>query len=194
MNESWDVDFCLPNPDQNNPGFTNRSLIGICSFPGPCDNLIRTEGQWWNIARFILTASADTAEGLSCDIFKEGYHPDNGRLTLVDYSQGELDPSTYEIEFACMHLPLYFYYVMGDYNGGGTFNVADIVDALLDLKGRGGHSAFYCYCPCYEEPLWSIPMDLNGSCGFNLADVIIGYWHLKGRPFELIPCEYCPPE
>ena len=55
LSESWDVTFMPPNPDDRNPGYTSRSLIGMCADPGDCDP-VQTEGQWWKIARFIVTA------------------------------------------------------------------------------------------------------------------------------------------
>ncbi len=191
LNESWNIDFCLPNPDDHNPGYTNRSIFGYCSSPEGCEYPIQTDGEWWKIAQLSFTA----AEGDGtphCDVFMEGYHPDFGNPILVDFYQGELDPSDYETNFACLSSGG-CYYLVGDWNGNGVFNIADVIAALSKLKTGQPNADHMCECLPNSGRIWPIAMDLNNSCAFNIADIVVGFSKLKTGHPELTPCEYCPP-
>lgn len=84
-------------------------------------------------------------------------------------------------------------YVIGDYNGSGAFNVADIIAAFGKLKGQPNEPALLCECPYGGGNSWAVAMDLNASCNFNIADVIWGFGKLKGQTNDLVPCPDCPP-
>jgi hypothetical protein len=84
-------------------------------------------------------------------------------------------------------------YVIGDYNGSGAFNVADIVDGYSRLKTGLPEPAYECECPLDSGHLWPVAMDINNSCAFNVADVVNGYSFLKTGQPEPSPCELCPP-
>ncbi|MEE9553519.1 MAG: hypothetical protein V3W18_04405 [candidate division Zixibacteria bacterium] len=84
-------------------------------------------------------------------------------------------------------------YVVGDYNGNNTFNVADIISAFSKLKTGSPEASLLCECPLGSGDVWAVAVDLNNSCGFNIADVIAGFSKLKTGEPELIPCEACPP-
>jgi hypothetical protein len=85
-------------------------------------------------------------------------------------------------------------YVVGDYNGSGVFNVADVVDGYSKLKTGLPQAAMICECPPESGNVWAVAMDLNNSCAFNVADIVIAVHKLQGAPIEFIPCEFCPPE
>lgn len=84
-------------------------------------------------------------------------------------------------------------YFVGDYNGSGTFNVADIISSFSKLKTGSPNAYLLCECPPGGNT-WAVAMDVNNSCVFNIADVIAGFSKLKTGSPELIPCELCPPE
>jgi len=84
-------------------------------------------------------------------------------------------------------------YVIGDFNGSGTFNIADIVDSYSMLKTGAPDPALLCECPAGSGDEWAVAMDVNGSCAFNIADIITAYSKLKTGSPVLIPCQYCPP-
>ena len=83
-------------------------------------------------------------------------------------------------------------YAVGDYNGSGSFNVADIISAFSKLKTGAPDAALLCECPAGNDP-WAVAMDVNNSCGFNVADIISAFSKLKTGSPELVPCELCPP-
>jgi hypothetical protein len=85
-------------------------------------------------------------------------------------------------------------YVVGDYNGSGVFNVADVVDGYSKLKTGQPEADLICECPPESGDDWAVAMDLNNSCAFNVADIVIAVHKLQGAPIEFIPCEFCPPE
>ena len=85
-------------------------------------------------------------------------------------------------------------YVIGDYNGSGTFNVADITDGFSKLKTGLPEPAQLCECPPGSGNFWAVAMDVNNSCSFNVADIISAFSKLKTGSPELIPCSQCPPE
>jgi PKD repeat protein len=84
-------------------------------------------------------------------------------------------------------------YVVGDFNGSGSFNVADVVDAYSKLKTGSPPPFIECECPPGSGIFWAVAMDVNNSCSFNVADVVSGYSRLKTGSPELAPCEFCPP-
>ncbi len=84
-------------------------------------------------------------------------------------------------------------YVVGDYNGSGSFNVADVIAAFSKLKTGTPEAAFSCECPHGSGNFWAVAMDVNNSCSFNIADVITGFSKLKVGFPEPVPCEDCPP-
>jgi len=84
------------------------------------------------------------------------------------------------------------FYVVGDFNGSGVMNVADIVAAFSYLQSGSPNPAMICEC----EPgnTFAVAMDVNNSCGFNVADIIVGFSRLQTGSPELVPCDACPPE
>ncbi len=85
-------------------------------------------------------------------------------------------------------------YVVGDFNGDGEFNAADIIDAFSRLKTGQPQAALICECPLESGNNWSVAMDVNGSCAFNISDIIDSFSKFKTGSPELVPCEHCPPE
>lgn len=85
-------------------------------------------------------------------------------------------------------------YVVGDWNGSGEFNVADIISAFGRLRGQPNDPDFICECPPGSGNEWPVAMDVNNSCNFNIADVIWAFGKLRGQENELVPCELCPPD
>jgi len=85
------------------------------------------------------------------------------------------------------------YYVVGDFNGSGTFNIADIVESFSNLKTGLPDPALLCECPPGSGNEWAVAMDVNGSCGFNVADIVSGFSYLKTGSPEPTPCGICPP-
>ena len=84
-------------------------------------------------------------------------------------------------------------YVVGDFNGSGVFNIADIVNAFSKLKTGSPEPALLCECPAGGGNFWAVAMDVNASCVFNIADVVTGFSYLKtGAPLP-VPCPDCPP-
>ena len=92
--------------------------------------------------------------------------------------------------FECPHCG---YYVVGDWNGNGRFNLADIIAAWKwamwpDYPGPA------LVCDCLGDGTFTfVAMDMNATCSLNIADIIWGYGKLKGQPNELMPCPECPP-
>ncbi|MEE9554990.1 MAG: PKD domain-containing protein [candidate division Zixibacteria bacterium] len=84
-------------------------------------------------------------------------------------------------------------YVIGDYNGSESMNVADIISAFSKLKTGLPDAFLLCECPPGSGNTWAVAMDLNASCGFNVADVIAGFSKLKTGNPELFSCPSCPP-
>ena len=195
---SWiSVAVLSPNDDPNHDGYTNQSLWGICCWGVPDYRQgLHTEGEWWKIASFLMTTVNDP--GLNtpfCDAFIEGWDTYNDGLVLAEYAIGELDPSTYTVEYSCLQFgpsPCESY-IVGDFNGSGEFNVADIITSYSRLATGLPEAGIICECPPGSGHSWAAAMDVNNSCVFNIADVIIAYQRLAlGEP-ELIPCGQCPP-
>jgi hypothetical protein len=197
--QSWDdAAFLIPNPDPEHSGYTSQSLIGVCALMGFCedDESIDTDGEWWWIASFTMTTVAGGATGVPlCDAFIEGYHPDFHNMVFVDVFAGEIDPSDVELDFACLWINevACSEYTMGDYNGSGAFNVADIVDSYSKLKTGLPQPASICECPPESGDFWAVAADVNNSCAFNVADIVDGYSFLKTGSPEPEPCWMCPP-
>jgi hypothetical protein len=197
----WDdISFLEPNDDPLHEGYTSQSLMGVCTLLGiPCDDirLIDTDGEWWKIASFMMTTASEIEyDELYCDALIEGYEQyNNWGIALSDNCFGELDPSEYEVEFACLQfVQSCGEYVIGDFNGSGAFNVADVVDGYSRLKTGSPDPAITCECPAGSGEEWAVAMDVNNSCAFNVADIVIAVHKLLGAPIRLIPCAYCPPE
>lgn len=86
------------------------------------------------------------------------------------------------------------FYIVGDFNGSGAFNVADIVDSFSKLKTGSPDPGLECECRLGSGIVWAVAMDVNNSCTFNVADVVSGFSYLKTGSPEPVPCEDCPPE
>lgn len=86
-------------------------------------------------------------------------------------------------------------YVVGDYNGSGAANVADVVDMFSRLKtGSPVYPELDCECPFGSGNIWAVRADVNASCNFNVADVVGLFSYLKtGDPLPE-PCPDCPPQ
>ena len=84
-------------------------------------------------------------------------------------------------------------YIIGDFNGSGDFNVADIVSSYSRLATGSPNPALQCECPPGSGLELAAAMDVNNTCVFNVADVVVAYQRLSfGQP-EFQPCQYCPP-
>jgi len=84
-------------------------------------------------------------------------------------------------------------YVVGDYNGSGSSNVADVVDMWSKLKiGTPVYPYLLCECPPGADP-WPLRGDVNNSCNMNVSDIVWLFGKLKGQPNVLAPCAACPP-
>lgn len=84
-------------------------------------------------------------------------------------------------------------YILGDWNGSGSMNVADVVEAFSNLKTGAPEPAYTCECPAGSGNEWAVAMDVNNTCTFNVADVIAAYSRLKTGLPDLFPCEDCTP-
>ena len=194
---TWDiVYFFSPNPDPLHSGYTNQSLLGEESVMMPdCDNGIRTEGEWWWILSFRMTTVDDAPTGVPlCDALIEGADIYVEHAVLSECLIGELDQSDVALDFACLWFDPCRSYVIGDFNGSGAFNIADIVASFSKLKIDQPEAALICECPPESGDFWAIAADVNNSCSFNVADIIAGFSKLKTGSPELVPCEQCPPE
>ncbi len=85
------------------------------------------------------------------------------------------------------------HYVVGDFTGSNTFNIADIIGAYSKLKVGSPQADLLCECPPGQGRVWAVAMDVNGNCSFNVADVITAFSKLKTGSPPLINCELCPP-
>ncbi len=191
-----EVYFLSPNDDPENEGYTNQSILAMCDFPGEC-NPIETNGEWRKIATYRMTSgSAEQYDIPFCDAFIEGVNNDHGGMVLVDFDQGELDPSQYELDFACLRFEQFCGdYILGDYNGSGSVNIADLITAYSYLITCSPDAVVMCQCPPGQGEEFAVAFDLNNSCTFNIADVYAFSRYLPDMPWMLEPCEYCqPPE
>ena len=190
---NWESEFTEPLPDSAREGYTVQSLVAGQGGP---ENLrfIRTDGQWWKIAAFKLKADYnDNYDSLYCDIIAEGIHPEYGGIGLFDAITGELDRSMISIDYSCVRFSQYScgYYVLGDFNGSGGFNLADIISALSKLQTGSPNAYMNCECPPNSGNSWPIVFDLNNSCTFNIADIYVA---MTRQPYMFEPCEHCPPQ
>jgi len=92
-----------------------------------------------------------------------------------------------ESTYPCGH------YIIGDFNGNGAFNIADIVAAFSKLRTGSPDAALLCECPPGSGNIWAVAFDLNGSCNFNLADVILACSRRLIPEIPFYPCPQCPP-
>ncbi|MEE9552762.1 MAG: hypothetical protein V3W18_00580 [candidate division Zixibacteria bacterium] len=194
----WEsITYFNPIDDPNNDGHTVCSFMGVKDFPrDPFPEWgINTDGEWWLVANYRMTATDEVGEGAYCNAFIEGYHPYNEGFVLADWLGEVLDRSMYELEFACLNIneSVCGYYLPGDFNGNWEFNVADIIASFSKLKTGSPESGFFCECPAGSGVDWAVAMDVNNNCIFNIADVIAAFSKLKTGSPELVPCEYCPP-
>jgi hypothetical protein len=192
---NWDdVAFLYPYDDGVH---TNQTIIGVCCLGAPdYEDGIHTEGEWFWMGAFWMTTVDNAPSGIPlCDAFIEGWDPNAWGTILADYRIGELDPSEVIQHFPC----LWFVesscggYVVGDFNGSGEFNVADVVDGYSRLKTGAPDAYLLCECPPESGNTWEVAMDLNNSCTFNVADIVLAVHKLLGMPVELTPCWMCPP-
>ena len=192
-------EFLAPNEDPDHSGYTNQGILGVCTWGEPNYGWgIHTEGNWLKVASYLMISVSDAElNTLFCNAFIEGSHPINGGIILSEYSQpGEsMDPSTYEVRYACLEFRQNEcgLYIVGDFNGSGEFNVADIISSFSKLSTGSPEPGMTCECPSGSGNVWGVAMDVNNSCAFNVADIVIAYQKLAlGHP-ELIPCAQCPP-
>jgi len=198
--DEWDArDFMAPNEDPNNNGYNNQGLIGICCWrEWIYDWGIHTEGEWLKVASFLMTpVSFPELNTLFCDAFVEGSDPINGGMIIMVYGEPpqNLDPSMYEVQYACLEFRLNDCgsFIVGDFNGSGQFNVADIVSSYSRLATGSPNPALQCECPPGSGQELAAAMDVNNTCVFNVADVVVAYHRLAFGEPEFQPCEYCPP-
>jgi hypothetical protein len=104
-----------------------------------------------------------------------------------------LDRFSEEVYSLAVIVPADCDYVVGDFNGSGVLNVADIVDGYSKLKTGFPEPGLLCECPGCSGNEWAVAMDVNNSCAFNVADIVDSYSKLKTGLPELVPCESCPP-
>lgn len=139
---------------------------------------------------FAVNANAQINEGACCVGFEciETLPEDDCRdIGGVWYSGEDCDAGfVCPIDFPCGS------YVVGDYNGSGEFNIADIIEAFQWFIWPR-YPELLCKCPPGSGNAWHVRMDLNNSCTFNIADIITGYSKLKTGSPELVPCDQCPP-
>ena len=108
----------------------------------------------------------------------------NGAIDLVAANSGADNVSVYLIVRGCD------YYVPGDYNHNGSFNVSDIISMHSRLATGSPEPGFTCDC---AGRVWGVVADVNNSCSFNINDVIhaLSFITTGGPPIE--PCELCLP-
>jgi hypothetical protein len=195
----WDdVKFLSPNEDPVHGEYTNQSLMADCSLTYPCeyDEGIHTEGEWWWIASYRMTTVSSPPLAVPlCDALIEGHDAWGYGTIFADVQTGEIDPADVELEFACLWINevACSEYTIGDFNGSGEFNVADIVDSYSKLKTGLPEPASICECPPESGEFWAVAADVNNSCAFNVADVVDGYSFLKTGSPEPEACWMCPP-
>ena len=102
--QGWDdVSFLSPNEDEENPGYTNHSVLGIkdlIGIPGPEDG-IETDGEWWMVAEYYMTTTgSNQTDTLFSEALIEGAHPDNGGFVWSDFELGEIPANTFEYSYS----------------------------------------------------------------------------------------------
>ncbi|MEE9555228.1 MAG: C25 family cysteine peptidase [candidate division Zixibacteria bacterium] len=144
-----------------------------------------------NIHGGILGSGEDTIAVITFDAteLEERDYTGAIRITCNDPSQSTINiPVTFSVGGGPM-----CDYIVGDYNGSESFNVADVIAAFSKLKTGAPVASYLCECPFGSGNIWAVAMDLNNSCNFNIADVIAGFSKLKVGFPEPVPCEDCPP-
>ncbi|MEE9553269.1 MAG: hypothetical protein V3W18_03135, partial [candidate division Zixibacteria bacterium] len=116
-----------------------------------------------------------------------------GGATTADVQASADFLATMEVDPSCGDGGTCGDYVIGDYNGSASFNVADIIAAFSKLKTGAPDAALLCDCE-NDGNIWAVAMDVNNSCAFNVADVIAGFSKLKTGAPVLVACELCPPD
>lgn len=191
-----DCSALAPNVDPLHNGYTNQSVIALCTTSRNYDHSIDTEGAW--MRSFILRMRAHDCEDCDeyfPDAFAVSYHPRTFDPIFVDLYALRINPDS------CLILLPGIQYVpnpcasiaSGDFNSDGSFNIGDILDAFDKLKYGNNGTACLLECPLGTGTEWPVAMDLNNSCSFNLADVVIAYRKIRGDPINFEPCIYCPP-
>lgn len=80
-------------------------------------------------------------------------------------------------------------YVVGDVNGSGSFNGADVVYGIEYFLG--GVTPVYI-CECTTGDWWYVAGDVNASCTYNGADITRSVRYFTGGALPQ-PCPDCPP-
>lgn len=192
----WNAVFVEPEDDPVHDGYTNQSILAVCGFPYDCIDTAGTPEEWIKIAVFQMTAGqAPEFDTTYCDALIEGYSPSEGGIIVADFYQGELDSTQIDVDFACIRFEESCgSYVMGDYNGNGSVNIADVISAFSYITTCSPEAALMCQCPPGQGEPFAVAFDLNGSCTFNIADIFAFLKHYPDHPDRLIPCRFCPPE
>ena len=188
----WQVwTFLDPVEDPNNVGYTNQGFVGYYWVQPDYEMGIHTEGEWWQVMSYTMTTALDIElEVPYCDAFIEGFDPNNGGPVLVNFPAGELDRSEYTIEYPCLQFSnTCDFYIPGDFNGSGEFNVADIVESFSNLSTGAPEGGLICECPPGSGNGWAVAMDVNNNCVFNVADVVVAYQRLAFGQIEFVPSE-----
>lgn len=97
-----DVVWLNSNADTEHPGYTNQSILGVKDIirdPNP-NSGINTNGEWWQVASYNMTAATTGDNQPHTDAFIIGDQVDNGGLVLVDYTTGEMDNDDVLISFS----------------------------------------------------------------------------------------------
>lgn len=108
----------------------------------------------------------------------------NGAVDLVSANSSEDSVSVLFNVHGCD------FYVPGDFNYSGFFNVADILDMHSNLATGNPPPGFTCDC---DGRVWGVVGDVNNSCEFNIADVVDGFSYLKTGSPPVFPCDQCLP-
>ena len=189
--EGWETSqFLDPHPDSVHIGYTYQTLMAS-AFPDPM-NGINTQGRWLKIASYRMAAAASNQfDTPLCDAFIEGIDPLNGGIVVAVYPGEEIDPS---LDFACLEFEHFCgNYIVGDYNGNGSINVADLIAALSYLQTCAPEAAVMCQCPPGQGEEFAVAFDLNNTCTFDLIDYYLFMEIFPDTPWLAEPCEYCAP-
>lgn len=192
LNRWYSSYFTGSQTDPSNEGYTVQSITAERNNPNDL-LFLQTDGEWNKIATFKMTAGSTGAyDAYYCHALIEGEHPDYGGISIIDANIGELEPWMYSVDYSCLNFDVNpcGFYVPGDFNGSGSFNVADIIAAYSYLRHGSPLPSLICECPPESGIEWPVVMDLNNSCTFDMADLNIIY--LKDQNF-IEPCEHCPP-
>jgi len=108
----------------------------------------------------------------------------NGAIDLITANSGSDNVSILMLVEGCE------YYIPGDFNNSGAFNVVDIISMHSKLATGNPIPGFFCECAGRE---WGVVADVNNSCSFNISDVIDGFSFLKTGAPPIEPCDQCLP-